>query len=371
MVKKVKTATVTWITYHNFGTYLQAYALQKTIRYLGFENRIISDKRFIESKEESNSFRKFIVKVYHCLGGNYRMVKGRKKENKSYENFLNKYLLVDDDWTDLPDLDDKYDIFVCGSDQIWTSYIDNIEEFYYLGFTSKKKIAYAPSIGQNFYTKKYEKQVKPLLEQFAHLSVREKTGRDLLSEFIDKPIKVVIDPTLLLPSSEWLALTNVSTDSTMVINSYILCYFLTYNDLYIDSVIKFAKRVKLPVKIFITDKRFLSYADEPLFVGPIDFLKEIKNSTYFFTDSFHGSIFAIIFEKRFLTFKRFNDKEKNNQNSRIEDLFSILGLSDYFVDNLYVGNEINLFPTDYSFARKMIQLERMHSMSYLAHSLEY
>ena len=99
-----RTATITWITYHNFGTYLQAYALQKVILYLGYENHIISDRRIVDSQCEANSFRNFIAKVYHFFGGNRQMVKGRKREKASYDKFVRQYLYIDDSWLNLPDL---------------------------------------------------------------------------------------------------------------------------------------------------------------------------------------------------------------------------------------------------------------------------
>lgn len=363
-----RTATITWITYHNFGTYLQAYALQKVIRYLGYENHIISDRRIVDSQCEANSFRNFIAKVYHFFCGNRQIVKGRKREKASYDKFVRQYLYIDDSWLNYSDLDNKYDIYICGSDQIWTPNFRKIEEFYFGGFTSKKKIAYAPSIGQKYCSQEYVMQVKPLLEQFKYLSIREITGQKLLTAFLDKPIRLAVDPTLLLPSCEWLTLAEASMKD---IRPYVLCYFLTYNELYMDLVTKFAQMIQMPVKIFITDKRFIEHADISLFSGPIEFLQEVKNASYFFTDSYHGSIFAVIFEKRFWTFKRFKDGERNNQNSRIEDFFRILGLSDYFVDNIDLREIINIPPINYDKVKQVIQVERMRSMDYLKYSLKY
>ena len=102
----------------------------------------------------------------------------------------------------------------------------------------------------------------------------------------------------------------------------------------------------------------------------MEFLKELKNAAYIFTDSFHGSIFAIHFKKRFWTFKRFNDNEENNQNSRIIDLFSILGIADYFVDEFDFIDKLNLPNINYDMVNEKITVERDYSLNYLKSALE-
>lgn len=90
----------------------------------------------------------------------------------------------------------------------------------------------------------------------------------------------------------------------------------------------------------------------------------------FFTDSFHGTIFAIHFERRFYTLKRFREQAENNQNSRIENLFSKLGLQDYFLDE----SGLSVIPTlpgiDYNLVKERMSIERERSLSYLKKSLE-
>lgn len=363
---KQRTATVTWITYNNFGTYLQAYALQRVIHSLGYENHIISDRRFVEALNKKPIWWRILAALYHFLNSGNMIVKGRKKSDGEFNSFADKYLLIDKGWQDYSDLDRRYDMYLCGSDQIWSPILQ-VNPYYYLGFTDKKKIAYAPSVGQYSYSPEWKEQVEPLLNRFLHLSVRERQGAKLLQEFIDKPIEVVLDPTLLLPSEDWYQLVGKQSEEE---NPYVLCYFLTYNPDYIKLVRKFARDKGLPLKFFITDKKILDMADIPLFVGPLGFLKEIRNATYFFTDSFHGSIFAIHFEKRFWTFKRFKADATNNQNSRIEDLFSLLNISEYFVDADSFEEKLHLPAIDFLEVKERLKQERIHSLSYLTHSLE-
>ena len=105
------------------------------------------------------------------------------------------------------------------------------------------------------------------------------------------------------------------------------------------------------------------------FVLPI-ILRTIRGASCFFTDSFHGTIFAIHFERRFYTLKRFREQAENNQNSRIENLFSKLGLQDYFLDE----SGLSVIPTlpgiDYNLVKERMSIERERSLSYLKKSLE-
>ena len=214
---------------------------------------------------------------------------------------------------------------------------------------------------------RWSEWVKPLLDRFSHLSVREEEGAALLRRFMDKPVDVVLDPTLLLSSEDWEKLVDVSPEDS---SPYVLCYFLTYNQVYLDYVRAFARERGLRVKMFMLDKRYLGYSDESLFAGPIEFLRTIRGASCFFTDSFHGTIFAIHFERRFYTLKRFREQAENNQNSRIENLFSKLGLQDYFLDE----SGLSVIPTlpgiDYNLVKERMSIERERSLSYLKKSLE-
>lgn len=362
-----KTATVTWIKYHNFGTCLQAYALQQVILGLGFQNEILDDS-LIGNEKKKCTLRVVINKLY-CLVKKCVLFKFYCRTNASfelYQQFKNKYLLINEDILPLHSVADKYDIFICGSDQIWFPSEHIFFPYYYLDFTQKKKIAYAPSIGVPVYPECFKLKVKPLLEQFSSLSVREKEGADLLAEFVNKPISTVLDPTLLLTKSHW---ERFIQDTGKQEKDYILCYFLTPNQWYLDYVKRFAAQKNLPVKIFATHVRYVNWKNL-LFAGPEEFLNAIYKSTYFFTDSFHGSVFSILFEKRFYTFQRFEEDSQLSQNSRIRNLFRLLELEDYFF-NINDLEKIDSLPfPDYQSVNILLEQCRQESVTYLKHALE-
>lgn len=367
--KSMHVGIITWISYFNFGTFLQAYALQSAIHALGYENAIISDAQIIRPFHKKPSyFRRFLSGLHHLfLRNDSRFRQGMRSMKASYKLFATTYLNIDSCWNDFSELNDRYDVFVCGSDQIWSPVLPR-SSYYYAGFTRKKKVAYAPSLGVKNCTEEWSEWVKPLLEQFANLSVREEDGAKLLQRFMGKPVSVVLDPTLLLHSEDWLHLIGHKRSENTP--SYVLAYFLTDNPVYWKCVREFAHEKGLPVKAFAIHRRYLACADEALFVGPLDFLKQIRDADYFFTDSFHGSVFAIHFEKRFFALKRFKETEGRNQNSRIENLFSICGLMDYFLGEDELERISRLPCIDYVSVKQAIARERESSLLYLKTSLE-
>ena len=374
-----KTATITWIKYYNFGTYLQAYALQQVIIRLGYENVIVDDTCIVEEGRITNRslpsriiflLKKIIIKILSLNNKElYLFKKQQKKAIKKYESFKSSLLKIDYRTLPLTALGQRYDQYICGSDQIWSPSDDIFSPYYYLAFTEKKKIAYAPSVGTTYYPEFFAAKTKPLLERFAHLSVRENRGKVLLKSVVDRDVETVADPTLLLTKQDWnLLLTN--NNSSEKKRSYILCYFLTKNIKYMDAVRAFSKKKGLPVKIFATNHEYLSYGDEALFCGPVDFMQAIKDAEIFFTDSYHGSIFALQFEKVFYTFKRFSDSSPQNQNSRIEHLFSKIGIENYFIGEEDLDKMKHLPLIDYVQVKQKISEYREHSISYLSKALK-
>ncbi|WP_251623273.1 polysaccharide pyruvyl transferase family protein [Odoribacter lunatus] len=363
-----KTATVTWIKYNNFGTYLQAYALQQVIRREGYDNDILDDSLIIEEGVQNERFLLFRRQLgeWKCFVTNRKYSCLKKKSERAYQDFQRKYLKINTRILPLEKLDSQYDMFICGSDQIWFPHINIYSPYYYLDFTQKKKIAYAPSVGVCDYPKEFVLKTRPLLERFDYLSAREEQGAQLLASFLEKPICTVLDPTLLLEGEVWKRFVKEGVQEK---EKYVLCYFLTPNVWYLNYVKEFANRFHLPLKIFCTHPSYVAW-EGCIAAGPEEFLNYIYHSEYFFTDSFHGSIFSILFEKRFCTFKRFTDSSKENQNSRILHLFNLLGLSKYFVGESDAGRIEGLGQIDYSSVKEKLSTHRKQSLDYLVNALK-
>ncbi len=371
-----KVATVTWIKYYNFGTYLQAYALQQIVRKMGYDNYILDDQLIIE-EGKLDSQKKNIISIIRnfsvrCLYKLYHWsyYRNYQKSINCYDIFRKEHLFIDALPEDLSELDKKYDAFIVGSDQIWFPSYNIFSPYYYLSFTNKPKIAYAPSIGVSKYPTDFIPKVVPLLNNFTALSVRESSGADLLMSFLDKKVDVVLDPTLLLDKDDWFRLID-KDNSDFKYGEYIFCYFLTYNEAYYSSVIEFSKKIGLPVFGFYINGHYEKFGDKQFSGGPKEFLTAIYNASYIFTDSFHCNIFSLIFEKKFYVMKRFKEGSDNNQNSRVENLLKLLNISQLFIgeDELY---KIFLYPEiDYADVKKRLNVVRNSSIEYLQNALLY
>lgn len=349
----MKSATITWITYNNCGTYLQAYALQHIIKSMGIDNRIIDDSPVVYNSWIKAKIIRILRNIRETKNSTYYI----------YKKFAKSYLNIDRNYIIPKDLEKKYDIFICGSDQIWSVYLP-FKSFYYLDFTNKKKIAYAPSTSTGLSTEEYIKNVKYLIERFDAISVREEDDAKMLSEFINKNIITVLDPTLLLTPNDWTRIEIPVYDS-----GYVICYFLTPNERYLNYAINYAKKNNKLLYIFSTDKTYANFGDKRIPSGPREFVSYIHHADKVLTDSYHASIFSILFKKDFTTFARFKESSDSNQNSRIENLFTKLNISFHFIreEELTKADEISI--PDYDLVYQILDDEKAKSIEFLKNAI--
>lgn len=353
----MNTATVTWINFENNGTFLQAYALQQAIRNMGHNNVILDDRHIQELNKAKPNLNYYIGRIIICIKSFIHMTPPSVSSmtHSYYEDFRKKYLSIYDDI----DYMNKFDAYICGSDQIWSPYLPFVG-YYYLDFTTKKKIAYAPSVGTRNCNEEYKKKVSHCLNTFSHISTRENTGKELLSQLTNKPVKVVVDPTLLLRREDWDILVN-----TKIQEDYVFCYFLTPNTWYINHAIELVERNHLRLKIFYTSPTFYKYKSNIVFGGPKEFLTYIKHAKMVLTDSFHATVFSLIFQRDFITYKRFKDGGEKDQNARIYNLLTPLHLVDRFIGQEELQNVENQKTINYDSVQKIMEDMRIDSLSYL------
>ena len=360
----MKTGTVTWISFRNFGTYLQAYALQKALQNLGCENKVIDDAQVVASFPKKKFSPVRILRNIPWLCPKRAEFKRKSAQAETqYEDFKNTYIDLDKSWGSREELAAAYDTYIAGSDQIWspTSCFDN---FYYLGFTDRKKVAYAPSLGTTVYPENRVESARPYLERFSSLSVREPQGAALLKDKFDLDAQVVADPTILLTREEW---EDLLTDTPAGEIPYVLCYFLTYNKAYIDYAKEYCKRRGLAMKLLVVRHEFIGLGAEEVYTGPIGFLNAVKGAHTVLTDSFHATIFSMLFERQFYTFKRFKEGTVISQNSRIENLLTKVDLSERFLDDTSAMVEDT--PIAYDKVGATITGMREESIHYLKNAL--
>ena len=211
---------------------------------------------------------------------------------------------------------------------------------------------------------KWMAKIKELLSSFSAIAVREETGRIALQSIVDIPIQVVVDPTLLLSKSDWEQYVPMIKNE----ESYVLAYFLTYNASYFSAVRKYAHEHNCKLYMFYLNPSYYKEADKMIMGGPLDFLSYMKGAKAFFTDSFHGTIFSTIFEVPFYTFERFKNETIQNQNSRIENLLSLMGAQSRLFNEENMSDIYKNEDIDFKQYKENLNSQICFSKQYLAES---
>lgn len=387
-----KTAIVSCYFQHNYGSMLQAYATQMALDKLGYENETIDISSFNREIKKAKliyfakaSLTSDILIDKLGMAKNVLIKKFLKNEyaelskiryNK-FEDFKRKQFRMSPKYHSKVELGSKceenYSSVLVGSDQLWLP--GNIAADYYtLNFvpTTLNTIAYATSFGQSNLPKDSAKKASVFLKRIKHIGVREESGHKLINKLTQRKVPVVCDPTLLFTGDEWLA---IQQKEPIIKGRYILCYFLGNNPPHRE----FAKRLKKETGCKIVALTHLDefvksdegYADEtPYDIGPADFLNLIRNAKYVCTDSFHCSVFSILYRRQFFTFRRYNRNTKQSTNSRLDTLFNMTGIK----GRLLIGNEnildcVNI-NTDFDAVHGKLDKVRQKSYEYLIESLK-
>lgn len=332
MEKKV--GILTFHDAHNYGASLQAYALKKYISSLDYDVRVIN---------------------YHHENLPYGFPKNRPlKENtieeierhkyseedhyerwEKFESFIEELVDYEKDVHRNENALSKLDIdfWISGSDQIWNTDITGVmNKGYFLDFDTKgRKITYAVSMGINKLEERFEDEFKRVLENIDYISVREDTLKDYAKSFTDKEVVRVVDPTLLLKKEDYSDLVKENKFD----EKYLLIYALGPDDRLTEIAKQKAKEKNLKI-VELNDFKLKDYHFHQVSnAGPDDFVTLIKNAEVVVTNSYHGTIFSIIFEKEFYTITRMN------RNSRMETLLDILDMRDRLIENVEELSKIN------------------------------
>ena len=210
------------------------------------------------------------------------------------------------------------------------------------------------------------------MNRFDHIALREQRACDLVKSLTGRDVSVVLDPTLLFSGDEWL---HIQKSEPIAKEDYIFVYLLGDNPgqrLFIKNV---QKRTGYKVIAFQHLDDYIpsdeGFADEtPYNVGPAEFLNYIRNAKYVFTDSFHCTVFSILYKKRFFTFSRFSESEKQSTNTRIDNLLNIVGLEKRRITNSLSVEDIFTINDDFSHVEERLSKMKEISLSYLAEAFK-
>ena len=324
------------ITFHraeNYGSALQAYALNRYLNENGFHAETIDfqmkqQKQMYRIFTGMNSLQSIMRNALSLL--KYKDLKLRKKR---FEEFLSNYVrLSKQRYTDadrLAELNTDYDYFICGSDQIWNYHCVDFCDTNLLNFVDNKNkcISYAASMGVSaIEDAAVRSSFKTLLHHFKAISVRENAAKETLEKLLGRHVEVTPDPVVLIERAGW----DRIAPPRLIKDKYLLCYYIGH----IEDMREFGRRISRETgfQIVLINKniRDVFYHNHKFYsAGPREFLSLIKHAEFICTDSFHATLFSLIFHKNFWVFM----KQGNvNSNSRIEHILKMVGMQDRMIE---------------------------------------
>lgn len=358
-MEKKKIGVITFHNYDNYGAILQSYGLQKKLKELGADSEIIDYRcdyisnpfRLVNLKEKG-----FFNYIYGAIG-HICYIPRRRKCNQ-----FRKLMRYSDPVhsKNMKPVADKYDIYLAGSDQIWDYKLTNFDTTYLLDFVAKgkKKISYAASMGEHIPPKKYRGTYRRLLGEFDKILVRESYGAEIVEELIGTKPECTCDPTLLLTAKEWNKLLKEPGKK----KPYILVYQLGIN----KEIVNFVKRLKKKTGCKVVYIPFpligLLKCQMKISIGPAEWMGLFKNAEYVVSDSFHGIVFALLFNRKF-----FGMTNGHHKNQRMEQLLKRVKLTDRTIDA--VSDKKLTEEIDFSYANEQLKQMRIESMELLKESI--
>lgn len=335
--KKVGILTFSYST--NPGSVLQAFALQKVLNeQLSCDAHIINYHKQEAGKPQIGKtvfcrpFRNWTPKnilkwTIRIIEHPFRMRPYKKFFKKYYNGYPTKRIIRNE----LPSLEEEYDKFIVGSDQVWNLNSWNVDESFLLDFinNNEKKVSYAASFGGKDIPSDKIDIAKTLINDFSHISVRELSGLEIISSLTNKKATLVLDPSLLLEKDEYLKLTKKPKQE-----KYVLLYLREESPDFERLSINFAKSQNLSFLKIIKHRKCLKNGKPGKTLSPQEWLGYISNAEYVLTNSFHGICFSIIFEKQFYVFLL--QKVSTQTNPRMQSALSVFDL-----ENRLISKEID------------------------------
>ncbi len=342
----MKIATLTFQRHDNIGAMLQCYALQTTIINNGFDNEIIdyicdaADRTFGFSSFKVKGLKKYITS---CIG-----VISRLPKKRAFIKFRKEKLIMTKkvDNRNIHTLGNCYDGYIVGSDNVWNSRLTGLDVNYFLDFVkdNQKKASYAASMGFSEVPKVEHEIFKSYLNSFPIITLREKSLASDIERIVGKTATDACDPTFFLNASDWDKL----AIEPKTRRKYVLVYQMSPSYSFVRFARDFAKRKNLAI-VYVPFPYGLCKCSMKPHIGPCEWLGYVKNASYILTDSFHGCVFASIYERNLII-------KISQLGERINNLTKKLGIENRIVSTS--EEAVALPEMDYTDVRKRIDAYR-------------
>lgn len=369
----MKIGILTLRLHNNYGGILQAYALQTVLERMGHEVNVIdikSSKSFPLWRLPLIYAKRFLMKYLFRKNVKIFLEKYERKHwpmmcQFTYE-FIDKYIhrLSFDNVNDL--IQEKFEAYIVGSDQVWRpGYFGKIEHAF-LDFTANRnilRISYAASFGVDKweYTKQQTVNCRNLIQKFNAVSVREKSGIDLCKKYLHHNAEWVLDPTMLLDREDYINL--IKATNTPKSKGNLMFYLLDETPAIMDLISRISEDKRLiPFRVGSKVNDRTAPLEERIQPPLEEWLRGFFDADFVVTDSFHACVFSIIFKKQFIVI---GNKERGM--SRFESLLEMFGLENCLCD---VNNyNIEQGKIDYDEVHAKLNTLRKHSITFLKTAL--
>lgn len=347
----MKVAILTQPLRSNYGGLLQAWALQKTIAEMGHEVTILNR---VHNKPQIPLWRKTASwiknEILISIGKRKRYYNVTEELMDFSEQYVskfreNRYLRVSPELKSNDELrrfinENPFDAYIVGSDQVWRPKYSPDLMTYFLDFVKEnnnvRKIAYAASFGVDDWelTEEETRQASELAHLFDLITVRESSGIELVEKHLNWKATNVLDPTMLLNKEDYIALVNNSTCQLKEAEGNLFCYVLDTSDELTTVIRKCSEAASLKsfyCNYSVPIYRLLSEDKKELcIVPPVEqWLKSFMDAKMVITDSFHGVVFSIIFNKPFWVVTNINRGV-----ARFTSLLRLFNLENRIVSNI-------------------------------------
>lgn len=327
-IMKKKAGIITIVDFTNYGNRLQNYAVSQILKKLGVKSETLF---FTNVNRKARMKQRIKYSVKNIPGVIELNILLQGKASIKHIRYLNfdkfsrkniKIRTVDkNNKNRINKLRKQYDYFAIGSDQIWNPNYGYATDLDFASFAmSKQKVCFSPSFGVDTIPEPFREAIKKNLLQINNIAVREKSGARIVKELIEKDSEVLLDPTMLLCAEEWEKVAEVPQHVNLN-EKYIVSYFLG------TRTEEQEKRIEHIMNQYeLKEYMLLDESVPELYVaGPGEFIELIKNATLVCTDSFHASVFSILFQKPFIVFQR--DGDGAGISSRLDTLLETFKLT--------------------------------------------
>jgi len=363
-------AILTLNGYVNYGNRLQNYALQQIVlQYAQKVDTLIIEQ--VEQKSGKSKIDSIQKKPFLVISNLKRLLLNTPsktikaictyKRMIKFEQFSKEFLYERQTGlspSNIPNgIAEWYDFFIVGSDQVWNPTFQEFSELFFLTFVpERKRIAYAPSFGIADIPVKFHLSLQKWLNSIPNISVREDSGAEIIRQFTNKDVPVLLDPTLLMDATQWVAISKPVRNIPK--QKFILVYFLgEVGKKRMQEIKKYARLNNYSVVVLNSLRHPRYYS-----ASPSEFITLIRRSSLICTDSFHGTAFSIIFNKPFVVYDR---KGQHSMSSRIETILQTFHLE---IRRAMKLTDASLLKIDYKIVSKILDVERKRSLSFLKNS---